>query len=500
MFTLSGNQPVEQKTMKIPEKKGERLLDVEKQTTDELRDRLSGEKAKREFEEGRLKTSTGQRGGENETDTSKTTPKDTASPVESDRSLEILRREFERELGKSLDMVWATQVRVPNVLAEGVERISRVFGKEVVWLELADSTPFFNGVVSDQIPDKVFINAKTKEPYLFILGHEMLHQMKFQSPELYSSLLAETKKYMKDRKGIARLSELNREETYADLVGEAFTSEDYWNHLQKKNPTLFEKAIQIAKDIIDKAVKALGIRNVLSPQYFSDVKKAQTIIADIMDEYAQETGVNLSVGTLPKGQSLFSKDRQALVTDILNILSEGSTINFVGTIDPNRADIQKALTEWKKGNPDSAFTIEGMHRKVVVDGNKMASLIEIAMKGSSDIKLTAWHEAWHSIDELFLTAKEQKILAEKLTPDIEKQANIFAKYGANQKHLLPKSAKPIFERIREFFEKVGNYLKDRGFTSAEDVFNRALRGELKERAQEVDRGRRSGVADKRNAR
>jgi len=191
---------------------------------------------------------------------------------------------------------------------------------------------------------------------------------------------------------------------------------------------------------------------------------------------------NLKVTPLPKDSPLSPKDSQALVSDILSILADGSSINFVGKIDPNRPDIQKALTQWKQGNPGASFVIEGMHRKVIVDGNTMASIIEVSM-GSSDIGQTAWHEAWHSIDEIFLTANEKKILAEKLTPNIEKQADIFAKYAANQKHLLPKSAKPIFERIREFFEKVGNYLKDRGFTSAEDVFNRALRGELKERAQ-----------------
>lgn len=56
MFTLSGNQPFEQKKMKVNERKGERLLDVDKQDVDELKDRLSGEKAKREHEEGKTHT------------------------------------------------------------------------------------------------------------------------------------------------------------------------------------------------------------------------------------------------------------------------------------------------------------------------------------------------------------------------------------------------------------------------------------------------------------
>lgn len=52
MFTLSGSQPFEKKSMKVRENKGtDRLVDVEKQNTDELHDRLSGEKARREHEE-----------------------------------------------------------------------------------------------------------------------------------------------------------------------------------------------------------------------------------------------------------------------------------------------------------------------------------------------------------------------------------------------------------------------------------------------------------------
>lgn len=327
MFTLSGNQPVEQKSMKVPEKKGERLLDVKKQTTDELKDRLSGEKAKREFEEGKK---TGE----------------AKLKVKSKEGLSL-------QKGKTLDN-------------EGMEL------------------------------------------------HYQVH------------IAAE---YGYDTDGEFKLL---KHKVYSDTYG-----------------------FNLESDSLQ------GLK-------------------DKMTEF-KNTEQSLKVGTVEKGSLLSPEESQALVSDILSILADGSTINFVGKIDPNRPDIQKALAQWKQGNPGASFVIEGMHRKVVVDGNKMAALIEIAMKGSSDIKLTAWHEAWHSIDELFLTENEQKILAEKLTPDIEKQANIFAKYAANQKHLLPNSAKPIFERIRTFFEKLGNYLKGRGFTSAEDVFDRALRGELKQR-------------------
>jgi hypothetical protein len=56
MFTLSGGQPTITKTFKPPEKKGgDRLLDVKKQTQEELKERLSGEKAKKEFEEENVK-------------------------------------------------------------------------------------------------------------------------------------------------------------------------------------------------------------------------------------------------------------------------------------------------------------------------------------------------------------------------------------------------------------------------------------------------------------
>lgn len=59
MFTLSGNQPTVVKKFEKGEQKGERLFDVEKQSTEELKDRLSGEKAKKEYEGEKAKPTWG---------------------------------------------------------------------------------------------------------------------------------------------------------------------------------------------------------------------------------------------------------------------------------------------------------------------------------------------------------------------------------------------------------------------------------------------------------
>ena len=42
-FSLAGMQPVKQTTFKPPEVKGERLLESERQSVDELADRLKGQ-------------------------------------------------------------------------------------------------------------------------------------------------------------------------------------------------------------------------------------------------------------------------------------------------------------------------------------------------------------------------------------------------------------------------------------------------------------------------
>jgi len=42
-FSLAGIQPVKQTTFKTPEKRGDRLLESERQSVDELADRLKGQ-------------------------------------------------------------------------------------------------------------------------------------------------------------------------------------------------------------------------------------------------------------------------------------------------------------------------------------------------------------------------------------------------------------------------------------------------------------------------
>jgi hypothetical protein len=187
-----------------------------------------------------------------------------------------------------------------------VQKIADVFGKKIVWVKINDPDIFFNGGVSDKIPNKIFINVDSTDPHLMVLGHELIHTMKTESPKLYSQLkdylspeIKSMDKFKQALDSARSKSGFNTkledsiiyEELISEFSGEQFTNKDFWNKLSEKNPTLFEKLLEIAKRIIDKITNTFNKNsNLISSSFFKDIQKSQKVLADVMDEYAKRTG------------------------------------------------------------------------------------------------------------------------------------------------------------------------------------------------------------------
>jgi len=186
-----------------------------------------------------------------------------------------------------------------------VQKIADVFGKKIVWVKINDPDIFFNGGVSDKIPNKIFINVDSTDPNLMVLGHELIHTMKTESPKLYSQLkdylspeIKSMDKFKQALDSARSKSGFNTkledsiiyEELISEFSGEQFTNKDFWNKLSEKNPTLFEKLSEIAKRIIDKITNVFNKNsNLISSSFFKDIQKSQKVLADVMDEYAKRT-------------------------------------------------------------------------------------------------------------------------------------------------------------------------------------------------------------------
>lgn len=155
----------------------------------------------------------------------------------------------------------------------------------------------------------------------------------------------------------------------------------------------------------------------------------------------------------------------------------------------SRAKLLKSpgvLKEARKRVPEltEELNVKGAYFGVAVDGVAVRGVIKIAIDGISDIpgmKATTRHEVFHGVFRRLLNDKDRKIILGRYSSE-ENAADAFAEYIANKGRLIPNSVKSVFERLVQFFERLGSLLRGRGFRSAGDIFGQAASGGLVDKA------------------
>jgi len=203
-----------------------------------------------------------------------------------------------------------------NVSKDGpsLRGIGRAFGKKVVFIDAKGGVNLpFGGVTILEELRTIYINVKSDAPHLHTLGHELMHTLTIEKPDLYQKLRDTTDDLIQNfdayqvflnRRSIAtglptEMGEAAKEEFYGDFVGEQFLNKDFWRKLHDREPILFKKVIKLAKELIDRAVKWLRGQISIQNTFFKDFRKAQDNLADIMKEYAVKKAQPKNVGGKP---------------------------------------------------------------------------------------------------------------------------------------------------------------------------------------------------------
>jgi N12 class adenine-specific DNA methylase len=143
----------------------------------------------------------------------------------------------------------------------------------------------------------------------------------------------------------------------------------------------------------------------------------------------------------------------------------------------------------------TAHQVAGRMTPVLVSPNQWKALISISLQGKEawQVRSTALHEAFEAARNFMLTDEEVKVLDARIPgrggkAASEVQADAFANYMMRKRPALtPRTVQAVFDKIRNFFERLGNYLRGLGFESAEDIFERLGRGEIRERYEGTGR-------------
>ena len=180
--------------------------------------------------------------------------------------------------------------RVMGTVAAG--QIAKVFGKDLIYFKA--NVPI-NGFNTNVLKDKILISVDSPRPELAVFGHELIHEMRSDAPELHKSLTAELGQYVKDFGDYPRRG-TNPSMTEKDLVGDfipdvagdQFIKPEFWKTLQDKNPTLFGKVADYVMRFIQKVQEKLSSVYGTEKNFLpTDLEKVRSILADHLNRYAQ---------------------------------------------------------------------------------------------------------------------------------------------------------------------------------------------------------------------
>lgn len=174
------------------------------------------------------------------------------------------------------------------------EKQAKIFNKKIVFVK-AKGEFGINGVMVPAIKDTIFINIETPKPFHAVMAHELSHWMEQEHPSVYKDMLGSLKDVIvneegyRKKYGITEQDEgLIQKEIAADLMGDNFTDETFWNKVAAANP---DKWKEIAKRIIQwlkNTILKAKSRGMGSEEWVNDAKKAQDIIANAVAQYTKQ--------------------------------------------------------------------------------------------------------------------------------------------------------------------------------------------------------------------
>lgn len=239
----------------------------------------------------------------------------------------------------------------------GIEAFEKLFGKRIIFYRDNINSGEFGGLSHSSFPDVTFVNSRDAKPWVRLAAHELFHQLRFERPDLYDSIVSELRDEIRSpnpREVQAYLKAGYQpgeiiDEQMADFLADRFTEPEFWQRFAEKDPSLFERAARTFVDWMNSVLKWLNENKYGASKFFKDINHARNVMADALAQYAG------GVGTEPSGgEAKFSINKDSTA-------DEG---NWVETIVMGN----KTFVRGKEGTFDAATTAASIaHAKTIFD-------------------------------------------------------------------------------------------------------------------------------------
>jgi hypothetical protein len=187
--------------------------------------------------------------------------------------------------------------KVPGIPA--MQRIANLFGKKLVYFAVEEGNlDFLDGAVLSG-SDTIFVNINSSRPHVRILGHEMVHALRFSDPKIYAALVKHLTPYL-DQAGLLEYAgvmskegvkdpALVLEEAIADIVGDRFGESAFWQMMADENPTMFQQLARVVLDFLDSVMAKLrGNQTLDSKNLLTDINAARQAVASVLSRFEQQ--------------------------------------------------------------------------------------------------------------------------------------------------------------------------------------------------------------------
>ena len=274
------------------------------------------------------------------------------------------------------DKIETAEIDEHDPVYKSIRRLGKFLGVRVVFVKGLHSEKGTDGLFNSNIPGVAFIDVDSKEPELFILGHELYHDIKQYSdydPAVRAELHA---LYRAVKAAGIELSENESviDEQLADVLGSAFTKGKFWKQLSKENDSLFRRVADWFIRFLDK----LKITTSADRDLFNKAENPYQLgkaAARLINTWKHRAGFarERGVGSKNYTSKAAEKDSELTYQDAIKAIER--KINRKGNrsyIDLLAEKWFKFRKDWSDSNLPLAFIIENQDKIVAASDNPKA--------------------------------------------------------------------------------------------------------------------------------
>jgi hypothetical protein len=214
-----------------------------------------------------------------------------AAPERS-RMVEALGRAIEKKYGIAEGELGFKESKRP--VEAGLDKLAALAGKRIVVVDANPNSKYAFRAFYPGSGDYIFLNSRATRPQLSLYGHELMHSMKKNAPDIYRRFadavetqnLGDLEKLYKNAyKNRPDFNEMIKEEAIANYVAERMPDPKFWQKIMAKDPNLAARVATFAKDFLALISRNKATMEDWAKGKFKDLQAVEEAATTALAEY-----------------------------------------------------------------------------------------------------------------------------------------------------------------------------------------------------------------------